>query len=394
MGIMLTRLPHSVRRLVVPAGLVVASFAVCLIILEIALRLWDGVPVLSTRNFVARPLDQMHNVATEYDARVGWVQAPDLKIATPELGQFLTTGEYGARMSSTKILPLQPGSVLMVGDSFGAGSEVLDAESWPAQLERQAGINVINAGVGGYGLDQIVLRAEALVPLLKPRMLLVQTRLEYGISVDRMSVSGGTPKPYFTVQNSELALHNDPVPKVAPNRANIGWVRSIFGHSYLIQYVMTRLNLLQWWGDPASIKWELTPDEAVQVGCLLMRRMADIGPRYHIPVALVVQYSGLEPMEQPLHWEHDRDQLLACARSQPLEVVDTLEALRSAYKTDDLASYQRLWMMHDHNRVYGHMSAEGNRLIANLVAKGLAHDFSEIPQNETAQTDAVSQKSK
>jgi hypothetical protein len=37
-----------------------------------------------------------------------------------------------------------------------------------------------------------------------------------------------------------------------------------------------------------------------------------------------------------------------------------------------LASYQRLWVMHDNNRLYGHMSAEGNRLVANLVARQLA----------------------
>jgi hypothetical protein len=42
--------------------------------------------------------------------------------------------------------------------------------------------------------------------------------------------------------------------------------------------------------------------------------------------------------------------------------------LRSAYHAVDLAAYQRLWKMHDNNRVYGHMSAEGNRMIADLIA--------------------------
>ena len=391
MGVILTRLRYSVRRLAIPAELVVASFLACLLILEVALRLWDGVPAFSTQNFVARPLDQVHGHGiVDYDARLGWVPAPNTVLPAAKL----TTGEYGVRMSSAKIVPLPPADVLMVGDSFAAGSEVADAESWPAQLERQTGTNIINAAVGGYGLDQIVLRAETLVPLLKPRLLLLQTRLEYGISVDRMSVSGGAPKPYFTVQDGELALHNDPVPRVAPSRPNIGWVRSVFGHSYLIQYAMTRLNLLQWWGDPGSIKFELTPEDAVKVGCLLMRRMADIGSRYHIPVALVVQYSGLEPMEQPLHWEHDREQLLACARNQPLEVIDTFDILRAAYKNGDLASYQRLWVMHDHDRVYGHMSAEGNRLIADVVATELSGHFHEIGRSETGQPSTISQKSK
>jgi hypothetical protein len=395
MGGILTRFWHFICRLAVPTGLAISSAAICLIVLEIALRVWDGVPVFSTQNFVAAALDQVHgHGVVDYDARLGWVQTPGVE--RPDLK--FTTGEYGVRMSSAKIVPLSPGAVLLVGDSFAAGSEVSDAESWPAQLEQLLGIKIVNAAVGGYGLDQIVLRAETLVPLLKPRMLLVQTRLEYGISVDRMSVFGGSPKPYFTVENGELALHNEPVPALASNRKEIGRARAVFGHSYLVQYVMTRLNLLQWWvAATYRTKAELTPGEAVQVGCLLMRRIADIGARNNIPVALIVQYSALEPTEQPLHWQHDREELLACAQHQSLEVVDTFEALKSSYQNSDLTSYQRLWLMQDHGRVYGHMSAAGNHLIANIIAEQLSRDFSESTQNQQKQmlqTSTASQKSK
>jgi hypothetical protein len=389
MRVILTRSWRFVCGLAAPTALLLVSFAVCMLALEIGVRVWDGVPILSVQNFVARPLDQVHGHGiVDYDPRVGWVQTPNAE--RPDIK--MTTGEYGIRMSSAKIQPVPRGAILVVGDSFGAGAEVTDADSWPTQLEQMLGMNVVNAGVGGYGLDQVILRAETLLPLLKPRMLLLQTRLEYGISVDRMSVSSGAPKPYFTVQNDELVLHNDPVPRVAPSRANIGWARSVFGYSYLVQYAMTRLNLLQWWGNPESIKFELSPDEAVQVGCLLMHRIADIRDRSGIPVALVVQYSGVEAMEQPLHWQRDRNQLLACAQDRSLEVVDTLEALRTSYRNSDLASYQRLWMMHDHDRVYGHMSPEGNHLIASLIAKQLSRDFDSL--SETDQGRKLSQKSK
>ena len=98
-------------------------------------------------------------------------------------------------------------------------------------------------------------------------------------------------------------------------------------------------------------------------------------------LALVVQYSGPEIIEQPLHWERDRSYILACAEREGLEVVDTLEPLQSVYKNSDLASFQRLWQMQDNNRVYGHMSAEGNRLIADLVVKNLfKHGVSDAGQ--------------
>jgi hypothetical protein len=342
------------------------SVVVSLLVLEIGIRVLDGVPAFSTTNFVARALDEVHSVGIQHDPQVGWVVAPNL-----EGGNF-TTGDFGVRMSTAKIVPLQQQAILFVGDSFGAGGPT-DADAWPAMLERTIDTQVIDAAVGGYGLDQVVLRAETLLPLLNPRFLIVQTRLEYGNSVNRMSVAGGAPKPYFTVVNGELMLHNSPVPEFASSTRDIGWMRSILGHSYLAHFVMTRLNLLQWWVSSHSmrIKFELSPEQAKEVSCLLMRRLAHIRDQRGIRVALVVQYSGPEIMEQPLHWEADRSYIIGCARREGLELVDTLERLRALYQHGDLASFQRLWQMQDNNRVYGHPSAEGNRLIADVVSKQL-----------------------
>src|SRR5262249_28536813 len=142
-----------------------------------------------------------------------------------------------------------------------------------------------------------------------------------------MSVAGGAPKPYFTIVNGELVLHNSPVPEFALSTRDIGWMRSGLCHSYLAHFVMTRLNLLEWWVSSSSmrIKWELSPEEAKEVSCLLMRRLARIRDQRGIRVALVVQYSGPEIIESTLHWEADRSSILGCAERERLEVVDTLE---------------------------------------------------------------------
>ncbi len=364
---MTTRILRFLTRLMAGAVLVFLSVAVSFLVLELAVRVLDGVPVFSTTNFVARALDEVHSVGVQHDPQVGWVVAPNL-----ESNNF-TTGEFGVRMSAAKIVPLQQQVILFVGDSFGGGSGVADADAWPAMLERTIDTQVIDAAVGGYGLDQVVLRAETLLPLLNPRILIVQTRLEYGNSVGRMSVAGGAPKPYFTIASGELVLHNSPVPEFASSTRDIGWIRSVLGHSYLAYFAMTRLNLLQWWVSSSSmrIKWELSPEQAKEVSCLLMRRLAHIRDQRGIRVALVVQYSAPEIMEKPLHWEADRSYIVGCAGREGLEVVDTLEPLRALYQNGDLASFQRLWQMQDNNHVYGHPSVEGNRLIANIVSKQL-----------------------
>ncbi len=242
-----------------------------------------------------------------------------------------------------------------------------------------AGTQVINAGVGGYGFDQIVLRAEDLLPRLKPRILLVQTRLGFGISLNRMSIYGGAPKPYFVVRDGKLVLENEPVPRVAGGREDIGWLRSVLGYSYLVQYTMTRLDLLQWWvSSPMGTKYVLSNDEAVNVTCLLMRRLGELRDHSDVRVALVLQYAGTEGIEPTLGWEADRARVMTCAERQRLEVFDVLDALRAVYREQGLSSYKRLWFMHDNDRLYGHMSADGNRLVANLIFQQLfGHDSSE-----------------
>lgn len=61
--------------------------------------------------------------------------------------------------------PSADAPILAVGDSFTSGENVGDLDSWPAQLQRLTGHTVLNGGVSGYGLDQIVLRTERLTAL-------------------------------------------------------------------------------------------------------------------------------------------------------------------------------------------------------------------------------------
>lgn len=369
------------RRLLINSVAILISIVSTFLLLEAGLRLWDGIPLFTTDNFVARALDATHSAAAMYDPRVGWISQPNYHYP----GIF-TTGEYGVRMPSEQRVPIQQGQILMVGDSFGAGAEVSDSGSWPAQLERRIGTQVINSGVGGYALDQIVLRTEQLQPILKPSMILVQTRLEYGISVDRMSVAGGAPKPYFTIEDGKLTLKNEPVPRLASSRRDIGWVRSVFGHSYLVQFVMTRLNRLQWWVEPSmATKFEMSPAEAVDGACLLLHRLAEFRDQTGVKMALVIQYSGMDGLDDKLSWQADHDWVMACAQRENFDIIDDFQALRDVYRKGGLEDYQKLWVMHDNNRIYGHMSVEGNRLVADMIydhlfgAKAAANDATPTP---------------
>jgi hypothetical protein len=376
-----------VRRLLVNSLAVLISIVGTFMALEAGVRLWDHVPLFTTDNFVARALDAAHNNLSLYDPRLGWVAAPNVSVS-----DSYTAGEHGFRMPGTERVPIQQGQILMVGDSFGVGSEVSDSESWPAQLEHRIGTQVINAGVGGYALDQIVLRTEEIAPIVKPRMILVQARLEYGLSVDRMSRFGGTPKPYFSIEDGKLALKNEPVPRLASSIRDIGWARSVFGHSYLVQFVMTRLNRLQWWvAQSMAMKIEMSMGESDDVACLLLHRLAQFRDQNGVKMALVIQYSGLDGLADKLGWQADRDWVMACAQRENFDIIDSFDALRAVDRKDGLDAYRKLWVMHDNNQIYGHMSADGNRLIADLIYN---HLFAAKAANDPNQTSRVDQKSK
>jgi hypothetical protein len=65
--------------------------------------------------------------------------------------------------------------IAVVGDSFTFGLEVTYDEAWPAQLERLLGdgVQVLNFGVDGYGVDQAYLRYRRDVEAWKPEIVVL-----------------------------------------------------------------------------------------------------------------------------------------------------------------------------------------------------------------------------
>jgi hypothetical protein len=367
------RFGQSIYRGLPTATLIFCSVALALMGLEVGLRIWDGQPLVPTVNFVDLEVNSLINprsTMARFDERLGWVHVANRRTAGDNVYTF---GEDGIRLSALHKEPVQPGAILVVGDSFGAGSEVDDDDTWPAQLENKVGTRVLNAAVGGYGIDQSVLRAEDLLPRLKPKMLIVQTNLAYGISSNRMSTAGGAPKPYFMVEDGKLRLKNEPVPHGVSANVNIGLWRSVLGYSYVVHYTMTRLNLLQWWVSPAvPTNYVMSKEEADKVSCLLIGRLRELRNSYNIPIALVFQHGALDGLEATLgYWEADRVVITRCAEQEHVPVVDIHQALHAVFQEGGTTAYQQLWVMHDGGRTYGHMSAKGNELVASLVFRQL-----------------------
>jgi hypothetical protein len=262
----------------------------------------------------------------------------------------VTIDERGLRVNGTA--PLASGaSVIAFGDSFAFGSEVDDDGTWPSHLERISGRRVLNAGVYGYGFDQVVLRAERLVPILPAEDVVVGIIPE---DVQRCAYSYKYAwKPFFDVgEHGELVLKGVPPPRpeVRPPLAPVSPLKRALGWSQLADAILWRLNLWKWNGAilPAH-------DRHVEVACLLVRRLADLARAHGKRLLLVTEVSPPYTLD-PLPPVVER------ARAESVEVLDLAAELRERGLAHPEET-SRLFV----NRV-SHMSSEGNRWVAERIA--------------------------
>lgn len=95
---------------------------------------------------------------TRYDADLGWVNIPGLRIADlygPGLDLRINGQGFRNNRDFPKEVPPGRLRVLCSGDSFTLGYGVGQDEGWCAQLEKMdERLETVNMGQGGYGVDQ------------------------------------------------------------------------------------------------------------------------------------------------------------------------------------------------------------------------------------------------
>jgi hypothetical protein len=136
-----------------------------------------------------------------YDRELGWTHHYD----TP-FGERPRAREYGHSLA------------LAFGDSFTHGDEVAHDETWPQALAELLEADVYNFGVGGYGLDQALLRFRQVSPRIQAPLVLIAFELR---NIDRVVnryrpfLLPGTgialPKPRFVLRGGRLELLPNPV---------------------------------------------------------------------------------------------------------------------------------------------------------------------------------------
>jgi hypothetical protein len=291
-----------------------------------------------------------------YDPTLGWDPIPG--ISGTLLGKPIAFTKEGTRVQNLDRPPAMGPLIVAFGDSVTEGYAVGNDETWPANLERQTGRHVLNAGVRGYGLDQIVLRAERMIPKLKPPTVILAFIAD-DIVRTALSVREGKGKPYFVPQGDGLALRNVPV-QVAGRAPLLVAARKTLGYSHLFDWVVNRLGLERvWYGREVSNG--VDPD---LVSCRLMERFAALVKREGAKALVVALPEQAIFTDPPIAVRQRKMQAdaLGCASRAGLPTLDTFEALAKVDVSHNIDTYYTML----------HFTDRAAAIVARSIAEALA----------------------
>lgn len=334
------------RRWVANAGLLTTAAVVGFLALEIAGRAYSG--RWEVRNFFTPTWATLDiSGVLQFDPELGWIHRADAPGFGP-LGNRLHPENHTDRAGLV---------VLALGDSFTFGSEVESGDSWPAQLEKKTGARVINAGVGGYGIDQMILLGQRLAPIIKPDVVLLSF-IPDDIKRMRLSVFSNAPKPYFVATDGKLTLHKDHVTPAKPPAPWQEGFRKWAGYSYVATVSYYALGF----SDSFYVRQEPKVD-AVDAGCLLLERLRKLSDGVGARPYVVAQSSVWDFSKTGRAARAEQLSLLDCARAAGISVIDTYEASR---RETAAAGAGAVFV----NSV-GHMTPRGNEIVADMIASRL-----------------------
>jgi hypothetical protein len=351
----------------------VLTTTLALICAEAAFRIVSGKRIFALTQYRAANivLNEFPKNVMSYDPLLGWRVNSGVGFPTAEQIALNTktpnfhTIDFGVRRNNAANEHPQPGGVLMSGASFTAGSEVGDEAAWPAQLETLIGQPVVNGAVGGFGTDQIVLRAEELLPTIKPKVLVIDL-VQDNIATAGYSYSG-YPKPYFIIEDGQLVLQNNPVPRYEPRDDPYESLKNVLSHSLMIDRIMATYFPDSWYSSRTQNFTRANNDE-VNVSCLLLQRLKKETDDAGVRLLITMQYGGgtIATTSSP-----DGNVVLVeqCIVGMGIQLIDEFATLKELWRNHP-DEFRSLYVIR--NDVLGHKSRAGNLAVAKAVAAALA----------------------
>lgn len=343
----------------------VFTLMLCFCVLEVRSRLKDEA-LLNTDTVQRQRFELIRDkCASRYNDQVGWAPDPSQSGRKNICRTKVTIEAPGVRSTGVnRAVSSQQASVLAVGDSYTFGDEVSDEGSWEAALENLSGFRIYNGGGCGYGLDQTYLRAEQLLPVLKPKVLIVSLT---GQQLPRIVMKTfPSPsliyKPYFTIENEQLVKQQVPVPFSGEEKLPQTFLHSTIGRSHFADKILTKA-LPSWWNKPFAqvIEPERTPYAVEEVGCLLAKKFKELALKNGVTPLFLVQYPHFLYLDK----NPSLDKVVECIKNENLLLVNLYPVLKEMQEKNS-AAYEKLYF-----GPISHMTPEGNHFVANQLLPSL-----------------------
>ena len=300
----------------------------------------------------------------QHDELLGWMHIPDLVI--DDLygeGASFQTNAQGLRATQDYTTEVPPDTyrVICLGDSFTMGYGVGDDDTFPAQMEtRGDGLQVLNMGMGGFGLDQDYLWYMRDGVRFDADLLLFAF---IDLDFRRMQTSlfqGDYPKPLLVMDDGALSVTNVPVPPVfGASRWQRFHARSALGR-LLAGEPPAEL------GRPATVDADTLPDTEVAGAVFLELQRVCAERGQDLVLAYLPRSFTLDSEPKPVvEW------LDGFTREHGLAFVN-LTADFQSLPAPQLASYFR---PRD-----AHYSPTGNRFVADRLLRHLRRVLADFPR--------------
>ena len=344
-----------------------------------------------------------------YDPELGWIRKPNTEHI--EKGQHgitkWTINPKGARTN--------PGfenlnsKISCYGDSFVFCRQVNDDETWEHHLSKLKETNVINFGVGNYGIDQALLRMKREYQKNKTQTVIlgvVPDTISRIVSVWKHYYEYGNTfgfKPRFIVKNNQLQLIQNPINDkskfykyenyLGQIRENDFFYRNKFKREILhFPYCITILKnirrnygIINWVRKIQSLKnskkdfseiewnptkiimkinleWRVKLFQDEQITLLLKKIIEEFflfskQNQFKPVLAILPQKDDVNFIKNNFHFYENFLQELSNLKE--LQIIDTTKDLLQVKNLDNLYS--------DKNEYGGHYSVDGNQKIASII---------------------------
>lgn len=288
----------------------------------------------------------------QYHPTLGWTNVPGYE-SDAQVPFRLTINAQGLRGNRTYAASAPEGRprALVFGDSTTFGEEVDDDATVPFHMERAlAGVRgeVMNFGVHGYGLGQMVLRLEEEGFGFHPDHVVIVLLIPHDLKRDPLD-EYTHPKPAFRLDGDTLVIGNTPVPEASRQP---WWMT----RSYATAWLFGRPKPLP----PAGEDLQAYLDLAKALFARAQASCDEAG--VPLTLAMIIDGNTLDAMAEDAEVSKYTERIRMVLGAAKGDVLDLVPALEAMHRRTQGGLRMPL----------GHWNGEANREIAGMVARHLA----------------------